>query len=81
MYKIKHKNSVPPFNVKHDYFKDSSFPSTVIELNKLVSNIRNSESLALFQKRILAFIRPFANSTFQSHKPKDLKLISSLRLG
>ena len=77
----RHKNSVPLFNVKHDYFKNSFFPSTVIEWNKLDSNIRNSESLALFKKRILTFIRPFTNSTFQYDKPKGLKLITRLRIG
>ena len=75
-----YKNSVPLFNVKHDYFKNSFFPSTVIEWNKLDSNIRNSESLALLKKRILASIRPFTNSTFQYHKPKGLKLITRLQL-
>ena len=34
-YMIRHKNSVPLFNVKHDYFKNSFFPSTIIEWNKL----------------------------------------------
>ena len=80
-YMTRHKNSVPLFNVKHDNFKNSFFPSTVIEWNKLDSNIRNSESLALFKKRILVFIRPFANSTFQCNNPKRLKLITKLRLG
>ena len=68
-YMTRHKNSVLLFNVKHDYFKNSFLPSTVIEWNKLGSNIRNSESLALFKKCILAFIRPFENSTFQYHNP------------
>ena len=30
-YMTRHKNSVPLFNVKHDYFKNSFFPSAVIE--------------------------------------------------
>ena len=34
-YMTRHKNSVPLFNVKHDYFKNSFFPSTAIEWNKL----------------------------------------------
>ena len=34
-----------------------------------------------FKKRILAFIGPFANNTFQYHNPKGLKLIARLRLG
>ena len=33
-YMTKHKHSVPLFNVKHNYFKNSFFPSTVIEWNK-----------------------------------------------
>ena len=59
----------------------SFFPLTVIEWSNLDSDIRNSESLALFKKHILAFIRPFENSTFQCHKPKRLKVITRLRLG
>ena len=77
----RNKNSVLLFSVKHDHFKNSFFPSTVIEWKTLDSNIRNSETLALLKKRILAFIRLFANITFQYHNPKSLKLITSLRLG
>ena len=76
----RNKNSIPLFNVKHDYFKNSFFPSTLIEWNNLDSNKRNSESLAIFKKRILAFIRPSANSTFHCHYPDGLKLITRLRL-
>ena len=72
---------VPLFNVKHDYFKNSFFPSTVIKCNKSDSNIRNSGSLVLSKKGILAFIKPFANSTSQCHNPMSLKLITMLRLG
>ena len=75
------KKSIPLLNVKHDYFKNSFFPSTIIEWNNLDSNIRNSENLALFKKRILVFIRPSANSTFHCPSPNGLKLIIRLRLG
>ena len=33
---------------KHEYFRNSFFPSTVIEWNKLDNNIRNSESVSAF---------------------------------
>ena len=36
--------------------------------------------MALLRKSILDFIRPFANSVFQCHNPKGLKLITRLRL-
>ena len=77
----RHKNSVRLFSVKHDYLKNSFFPSTAVEWNKLDSNRRKSESLMLFKKSILIFIRPFANSVFQCDNPKGLKLIAMLRLG
>ena len=80
-YMTRHKNSVPLFNVKHDYFKNS-FPSlTVIEWSKIDSSVRNSENLPFLKKCILVFIRPFANITFQCYNPKGLKLITWLRLG
>ena len=80
-YMTRCKKSIPLLNVKHDYFKNYFFPSTIIEWNNLDSNIRNSENLALFKKRILAFIRPSANSTFHCLNPNGLKLITRLTLG
>ena len=40
---------------------------------------KKSESLALFKKRILVFIRPAAYSAFHCHNANSLKLIASLR--
>ena len=72
----RHKNSIPRFNVKHDYLKNSFFPLTIIEWNNLDPNVRTSENLAPFKKRILAFIRPSANSTVHCQNAKSLKLIN-----
>ena len=80
-YMTRYKKSIPLLNDKHDYFKNSFFPSIIIEWKNLDSNIRNSENLALFKKRILAFIRPSANSTFHCLNPNGLKLIPRLKLG
>ena len=77
----RYKKSIPLLNVKHDYFKNSFFPSTIIEWNNLDSNIKNSENLTLFKKRILAFIRHSFHCTFHCHNPNSLKLITRLRLG
>ena len=72
--------SIPCLNVKHDFFKNLFFTSSVIEWNEIDKSIRSSESLALFQKRILQFIRPTPNRTFNCHKPIGIKLITRLRL-
>ena len=57
------------------------FASTVIEWNKLDSNICNSESVSAFKKQILKFIRPIPNSTFNVHNPHGIKLLTRLRVG
>ena len=60
-------------NVKHNFFKNSFFPSTIIEWNKLDPEIRNSASFYSFKENILTFIRPAPNSIFQCHNPKGIK--------
>ena len=45
------------------------------------TNTRISESMTLFKKLILAFIRVSANSTCHYHNPKGFKLIKRLRPG
>ena len=67
--------------MKHQFFKNSYFWSTIIEWNKLDSNIRNSETLNTFKIKILKFIKPTANGSFGCHNPIGVKLISRLRLG
>ena len=62
-------------------FKNAFFPSTIIEWNNLDLKIKNSESIKTFKKRILSFIRPSPNSTFNCHNPKGIKLLLQLRLG
>ena len=49
--------------------------------NKLDWKIKNSEHIETFEKRVLSFIRPSPNSTFNCYNHKELKLLSRLRLG
>ena len=74
-------NNIPLFDVKHEYFWNSFFPSTVIEWNKLDINIRNSQLVSAFEKQILKFMRPSPNSTFNVHDPHGNKLLTRLRVG
>ena len=68
-------------NVKHTFFKNSFFPSTVIEWNNHGESMRTSESFALLKKTILQFILPTPNKTFTYHNPIEIKLFTRLRLG
>ena len=61
-YNTRNTNNIPQFKAKHNFFRNSFFTSAVIEWNKLELNIRNSESLNIFRKSLLKFIRPSGSS-------------------
>ena len=44
--------------MKDNYFRNSFFPPSIIEWNKLSREVRNSENIKIFKKRFLEFIRP-----------------------
>ena len=52
-YRTRQCNKIPAINVKHDFLKNTFFPSTIMEWNKLDWEIKNSENIATFKKRIL----------------------------
>ena len=58
IYNTRSTNNISQFKVKHNFFRNSFYPSAVIEWKKLDLNIRNSESLNIFKKSFLKFIRP-----------------------
>ena len=79
---IRTRNShIPIFHCRTDCFKYSFFLSTLRDWFNLDDNIRNSESISVFKKRLLAFIRPVENSVFNIYEPNGLKLLIRLRLG
>ena len=66
--------------MKHQFFKKSYFPLTIIDLKKLDSNIRNSEAFKIFKSKILKFIRPTASSIFGCRNLIGVKLLTRPRL-
>ena len=77
----RNRNALNIHHINVNFFNNSYFPSTIIERNKLDSNICNSETLNIFKSKTLKFIRPTASSIFGSHNPLGLKLLTRLRLG
>ena len=75
-YRARQFNKIPTINVKHDFFKNTFFPSTIIEWKKLDWEIKNSKSIETFKKRILSFIKPSP-----TNNPRGIKLLSRPRLG
>ena len=81
LYPTRNALNIPLLNANHNFFKNSFFPSTIIEWNELDPGLRKAESLSLFKTNILKFIRPSPNSVYNCHNPKGLKFITRLRLG
>ena len=52
-YRTRNALKISHINVKHQFFKNSYFPSTIIEWNKLDSNICNSETLKIKNQKSL----------------------------
>ena len=73
-------NDIPLIDVKHNFFKDTFFQSTIIERNKLDQGIRNSASFSYFKENIIKFIKPALNSIFQYHNPKGIKYLTQQRV-
>ena len=74
-------DNIPLLKIKHNYFRNSFFPSSIVEWNKLSREVRNSENIRIFKKRLLEFIRPSPNSIFDIYNPYGIKLLTRLRLG
>ena len=53
----------------------------IYEWNKLDPDIGNSESLSTFRKNIFQLKNLAANSVYNCHNPKEIKLITRLQLG
>ena len=90
VHETRHSNNIPAIHVRHNYFKNSFFPSAISEWNKLDWKNRNSGSLSHCAKnvqtqtrknKLLNFIRPCANSIFNIRNSYGIKLLIRFRPG
>ena len=81
-YSTRNHVNIPLFNTNRNFFKNSLFPSTIIEWNNL--NLRNSDTYWTFKSVILKFLkfmRHSPNSIFECHNPQGIKFLTRLHLG
>ena len=79
-YITRNHTNIPLFKTNHILFKNSFFPSTIIEWNNLDPKLRNSDTYRTFKNTILKFLRPSPNSVFKCHNPQGIKFPTRLRL-
>ena len=78
---VTRNSNIPTFYCRADCFKYSFFPSTLKDWFNLDASIRNSESIAIFKRRLLSLIRPFQSNLYNIFDLIGLKLLTRLRLG
>ena len=74
-YVTRNADNISLFNIKHNLYKSSVFPLSIIEWNNLDPNLRNSENFGIFKNNIL---KP--NSFLNCCNLKGIRLIKPLRL-
>ena len=67
--------NIPQLRTKHDFFKNSLFPSTIKEWNNLDPHIKKSKSISIFKSNILKLIRSKPNNVYYCHNPKGIRLL------
>ena len=80
-YTFRNSDKMPYFKTKPNLFKNSLFPSVIIEWNKLDPSLRRCDSYSIFKSNILKFIRLSSNSSFDCRNPIGIKYITRIRLG
>ena len=63
-YATRNVDNIPCFKIRHNFFKNAFFPSTIIEWNNLDPTLRNSKSFVDFKNSILKFIKPSISNVF-----------------
>ena len=53
-YATRTVSNIPLIKTKHNFFKNSFFPSAIIEWNNLDPNLRNSKSISVFKEKIIS---------------------------
>ena len=79
-YAMRNVDCIPLIKIKHNFFKNTLFPSAITEWNKLDLAIRNAESLGIFKSNFPKIFRPTPRSFFNCYNHKGIRLMTRLRL-
>ena len=80
-YSTRNHVNILLFKTNHNFFKNSFFPSTIIEWNNLDPYLRNSDTYEISKNSILKFIIPSPNSVFECCNPQEIEFLTRLRPG
>ena len=67
--------------MRTERFKSSFYPNCLSDWDKLEPEIKQSSSVSIFKKKLLARIRPPPKLVYNFHDPKGLSILTQLRVG
>ena len=77
-YVTRNVDCIPLIKIKHNFFKNTFFPST---MNKLDPTIRNAKGFCIFKSNILKFTKPTPRCFFNCYNHKRIRPITRLHVG
>ena len=80
-YSLRRRAAVGHICARTERFKSSFYPNCLSEWEKLDPEIKQSCSVSVFKKRLLAIIRPPSKKVYNIHDPKGLSILTQLRVG
>ena len=80
-YELRRRTAIGQVFARTKGFKSSFYPNCLLEWNRLDQDIRQSNSLAIFKRRLFSIIRPPAKSIFGIQNPRGLSILTQLRVG
>ena len=79
-YPLRNVKEIPVIKVKHTFFENYFFPTTITKWNNLDYSLFSAPSINAFKQTVLKFIRLGPNKIFNIYNPHGLKFLTRLRL-
>eukprot|EP00794_Sanderia_malayensis_P002002 gene2002-2277_t len=80
-YDLQVRATVGQISARTKGYKTSFYPNCLLEWEKLDHEIKLSNSVNIFKKKLLSIIRPFPKLVYGIHDPKGLSILTQLRVG
>ena len=79
-YELSRRSAIGQVFARMKGFNSSFYPNCLLEWDRLNQDIRQSNSLAIFKRKLFSIIRPSAKSDFGIQNPRGLSILTQLHV-
>ena len=80
-FNLRNQDRIPEIYCRTEVFRNSFFPFTIREWNRLAEDTKHAISFKSFRNILLKSIKPIPNGIFDACDPHGIKLLTRLRVG